>query len=71
VAAGGANDGWCKGAGKRSLGGSSIDDWPGYDDEGRHVFGNQALVERDSISKWPGYGEEGRHVFNETQNHRD
>jgi hypothetical protein len=67
VAAGVANNGWCKGAGKRSLSGNSIDDWPGYGDEGRHVFGKQGLEERDSISKWPGYGDEGRHVFNQTQ----
>ncbi|KAF1817834.1 uncharacterized protein K489DRAFT_414269 [Dissoconium aciculare CBS 342.82] len=41
----------------------SIDSWPGYGDEGRHVFRNPPLIGRDNIDAWPGYGDEGKHVF--------
>lgn len=48
VSAGGAGTGNCHGAGKRSAGLArrrpyGIEDWPGYGDEGRHVFKHSAL----------------------------
>ncbi|KAM0715712.1 hypothetical protein Q7P37_009212 [Cladosporium fusiforme] len=63
----------CAGRAVESAGGSgkgnckrerdSIDDWPGYGDEGRHVFGGSKIAKRDGIDSWPGYGDEGKHVF--------
>ena len=62
--AGGSAEGHCRGNGRRSMARSdSIDSWPGYGDEGRHVFNQTKHTERDSIDLWPGYGDEGRHVF--------
>jgi hypothetical protein len=52
------------GAGKRDVNGTdSIDNWPGYGDDSRHIFKDDAQVKRDSITAWPGYGDQGRHVF--------
>jgi hypothetical protein len=41
--AGGADDGNCHGAGKRQVSGfNSIDSWPGYGDDSKHVFSDSA-----------------------------
>ena len=62
--AGGSSQGHCHGSGRRGIARSdSIDGWPGYGDESRHVFGQTKHTERDSIDSWPGYGDESRHVF--------
>lgn len=59
MSAGGSGKGHCK----RYVDGSAIDDWPGYGDEGRHVFKTKVRERRDSIDQWPGYGEQSRHRF--------
>jgi hypothetical protein len=62
--AGASSNGNCHGAGKRDVNArDSIDNWPGYGDENRHVFKNDTQAKRDGIAAWPGYGDEGRHVF--------
>ncbi|KAI2629985.1 SGNH hydrolase-type esterase domain-containing protein [Hypoxylon sp. NC1633] len=66
VTAGGADDGNCEGAGKRSVNTrrpDGIEDWPGYGDEGKHVFKNPVSEKRDSIDEWPGYSDADKHVF--------
>ncbi|KAK6439336.1 hypothetical protein LTR95_004461 [Oleoguttula sp. CCFEE 5521] len=68
LAVGGADTGNCHGAGKRDVGfikrsEFGVADWPGYDDEDRHVFKHARSSKRDSIDAWPGYGDESRHVF--------
>jgi hypothetical protein len=67
MSAGSSGLGNCWGIGKRQVNNTrqvdSIDSWPGYGDEGRHVFRNPPLIGRDNIDTWPGYGDEGRHVF--------
>jgi hypothetical protein len=45
VSAGGSGLGNCHGPGKRSRRDASIDAWPGYGDEGRHVFRNHSRLE--------------------------
>lgn len=79
ISAGGTDDGNCHGAGKRAEDltaersmtetlsrRDSIDDWPGYGDEGKHVFGATSLEQRDDIDSWPGYGDANKHVFADT-----
>jgi hypothetical protein len=61
MSAGGSSIDNCWGPNKRHA--DSIDSWPGYGDEGKHVFRHPALDTRDNIDAWPGYGDEGRHVF--------
>lgn len=66
VSAGGADDGNCHGAGKREVVRRrpiGIEDWPGYGDEGKHVFKNPPSEKRDSIDEWPGYSDSDKHVF--------
>lgn len=54
----------CHGAGKRApVSKDATNNWPGYGDEGRHVFGQTKHTKKDSIDSWPDYGDEGRHVF--------
>ncbi|CAG8972802.1 hypothetical protein HYALB_00007727 [Hymenoscyphus albidus] len=62
--AGGSGNGNCHGAGKRDTSRREIgiDDWPGYGDDSKHVFG--AVTKRNiGIEDWPGYGEDSKHVF--------
>ena len=59
VEAGGSGVGHCHGLGKRDV--NSIDSWPGYGDEDRHVFGENAIVMRDNIMEGSGFGNESRH----------
>jgi hypothetical protein len=40
----------------------SIDNWPGYGDDGRHVFKDDAQVKMDSIMAWSGYGDQRKDV---------
>lgn len=61
ISAGGADDGNCHGAGKRSADVTrrrpyGIEEWPGYGDEGHHVFKHPVVDKRDGIEEWPGYG---------------
>ncbi|KAI5362520.1 Putative metallopeptidase, catalytic domain superfamily [Septoria linicola] len=45
MSAGGSGKGNCHGAGKRGTGGiDSIDEWPGYGDNSKHVFREDALL---------------------------
>lgn len=47
VSAGGSDDGNCHGSGKRDgNSSSSIDSWPGYGDDGKHVFRNNIAESR-------------------------
>ena len=65
--AGGSSQGNCHGPGKRQLGGSdSVDSWPGYGDDSKHVFRGdrkRQVNSFDSIDSWPGYGDDSKHVF--------
>lgn len=64
VSAGGSGEGNCHGPGKRSVEEREIgiEDWPGYGDDSKHVFGS--ATKRDiGIEDWPGYGDDSKHAF--------
>jgi hypothetical protein len=79
--AGGSGAGNCHGAGKRSVGmrDIGIEDWPGYGDDSKHIFGSAtkrdvgiedsehlfgSASRRDvGIENWPDYSDDDRHVF--------
>jgi hypothetical protein len=59
----GSNECNCHGAGKRDVTGhNSIDDWPGYGNDSRHVFKNEAL-RRDKYRRDFRNGQNRRRVF--------